>query len=225
MKIINPRSLAATIDVINEAYFYGKVLKKSQREQTAQWIAGRQGLPGSYARMFAPTPYDFKRGIRLFTGEKMTSRAAIGHILGEESCRALILMKSFNTRIKNALQRAQRGMMGLLNRPRRNIGWYCCGTCTSAYWRHLIAGGFNNNKRRLANGIKLLKSYRDKDGSWRRFPFFYTLLALSEMNFPAARTEMRYAALRCEKYLKYARKDGTYSKRRRALAQRILEQC
>jgi hypothetical protein len=225
VKTINPRSLAATVDIVNEAYFYGKTLKKSQREQIAQWIASRQGLPGSYARMFAPTAYDFKKGIRLFTGEKMTSGAAIGHILGEETCRTLILMKSSDSKVKNALQRATRGMMSFLNRPRRNIGHYCCGTCTGAYWRHLIVGGLNNNKRRLAAGVRLLKSYRDNEGSWRRFPFFYTLLALHEMDFPAARAEMDYAALRCEKYLKYARKDGKYSMRRHMLAQRVLEQC
>lgn len=225
MKTINPRSLAATVDIVNEAYFFGKTLKKSQREQIAQWIASRQGLPGSYARMFAPTAYDFKRGIRLFTGERMTSGAAIGHILGEEACRTLILMKSSDRKVKDALQRATRGMMSFLNRPRRNIGHYCCGTCTGAYWRHLIVGGLNNNKRRLAAGIRLLKSCRNNEGSWRRFPFFYTLLALHEMNFPAARAELNYAAPHCEKYLTYARKDGKYSMRRRMLAQRVLEQC
>ena len=70
MKIINAQSLAATVDAINLATFTPEPIPRSQRLEATPWIAERQGKPGSYANMFAPTKRDFDRGIRLFTGEK-----------------------------------------------------------------------------------------------------------------------------------------------------------
>jgi hypothetical protein len=77
MKIVNPNSLAATIDAINEAYFFEKPLPKSQKEKAAKWIANRQGLPHSYRGLFAPTERDFRQGFKLFTGERVRTGGEI----------------------------------------------------------------------------------------------------------------------------------------------------
>ena len=228
MKIIHLNSLAATLDALSEIFFFGYSLSKSQRAKIAKWIAGRQGLPGSYAKMFAPTEYDFKRGIRLFTGERIRSKAATGHILGEEACRALILLNVRSTDVQVALQRATQGMLRRLapSETRGRVrGMYCCGTCTGAYWRHLAVGGLKNSKRRLATGMKVSKMYRDGTGRWRRFPFYYTLLALSEIDLPSAIAEIRYAAPVCEQYLKRSHSNDKISIRRRVLVERILKKC
>jgi hypothetical protein len=60
--------------------------------------------------MFAPTERDFRAGIRLFTGERVTSGAATSHILGEEACRALLLLNTDVKKAREALQRAIRSM-------------------------------------------------------------------------------------------------------------------
>jgi hypothetical protein len=60
--------------------------------------------------MFAPTARDYARGIRLFTGERISSGAATGHILGEEACRALFLMDADVPGARAALVRATRSM-------------------------------------------------------------------------------------------------------------------
>ena len=72
MKLVNPKSLAATIDTLNEAFFFGRKLSRSQRIEAAAWIASRQGEQGSYWGLPAPTKTDFD-GIRLFTGEKINA--------------------------------------------------------------------------------------------------------------------------------------------------------
>jgi len=224
MKLINPNSLAETLDTLNEAFFYGQPIPKSQRDKCAKWIASRQGMAGSYADMFAPTPRDFKEGARLFTGELIKSRAGTAHILGEEACRALILLKIPATNVRTALQRASLGMMTRLKQSPEK-GMYCCGICSVSLWRHLAAGGLDKSEQRLKAGLKSLKSYRDGKGKWRRFPFYYTLLALSEMEFPAAEKEMKYAVPILERFLKRSRQHDKTSKRRRLLAERILEKC
>jgi hypothetical protein len=110
MGLLNTRSLAATLDNVNEALFLGGRIPRAEARRVAGWLAGRQGLSGSYADMFAPTARDYKEGIRLFTGERITSGAATGHILGEEACRALLLLSDGVPEADRALERASRSM-------------------------------------------------------------------------------------------------------------------
>jgi len=44
MRRVESMSLAATLDAVNEAFFYGRPLAKSQREQAAKCFAGRHRL-------------------------------------------------------------------------------------------------------------------------------------------------------------------------------------
>jgi len=224
--IAHPDSLTATLDAVNEAYFYGRPPSRSQREKVAKWISGRQGLPGSYADMFAPTKSDYAEGVRLFTGEKVKTMVGMAHILGEEACRALIVLDVALTSVKNALVRASKEMAKRLRQtdyPSYRPGMYCCGRCSASLWRHLAAGGLEHGERYLAAGIKTLRSYRDGKGRWKVFPYYYTLLALSELDLPSAVREMKYAAPGCERLLKRSAKDDVFERRRRDLARKILE--
>ncbi len=85
-------------------------------------------------------------------------------------------------------------------------------------------GGLFDQDKLLAGGVRQLKKRRDGKGRWRQFPFHYTLLALSEMDFPAAIREMKYAAPSCERVAKRKPGNDIYAKRRQLLAMRILEQ-
>lgn len=225
MNLVNRDSLAATLDTINEAFFSGQPPSGGERQEAARWIAGRQGLPRAYAAMFAPTPSDFAEGVRLFTGERVRSGAGIGHILGEEACRALLLLRVSDSEVNGALERASHGMLSRLATSPRPAGMYCCRTCTPALWRHLAAGGLNDAEERLTAGMKTLKSNREGNGRWSRFPFYYTLLAVSEIDLPPAREEMRHAAPACERYLKRSASDETHDRRRRSLAETVLARC
>jgi hypothetical protein len=221
MKILYPGSLAETIDALSDAFFYGKALTKEQKEEVAKWIAGRVGMRRSYAEMPSPTDSDFEGGITLFTGDKVRTGGGTAHILGEESCRALLLLNVKKPVIKNALAAATDGMLSKLD-PGKNQGTYCCGVCSVSFWRHLLAGGLDKNERRLEAGIRALNRHRKNNGQWRRFPFHYTILALSEMDFPEALSELKYAAPVLEGIAKRAPR-GEYGKRRQDLAIRALD--
>jgi hypothetical protein len=225
MELLNTRSLAGTIDAVNDALFFGRRIPKNEASHVALWLAGRQGLPKSYAGMFAPTSKDYAEGIRLFTGERITSGAATGHILGEEACRALLLLEVDIEKARAALVRATHSMDDRLTQSeseRGRRGFFCCGACTASVWRHLAAGGLSIGRERLDAGADLLKEYRDGDGGWHRFPFHYTLLALTGMNGKSALDEMRYAAPRLEQMLKRRGRGDRFDMRRRAVAERIL---
>jgi hypothetical protein len=221
MGIVHPGSLIATVDAVNEAFFQGQAVPKAEAAKAAAWIADRQGLPGAYRGMFAPTGADFRKGATLFTGETMRSRAGCAHVMGEEACRALLLLGG-GRRAKDALSRATAWMAPQPDSPPPVPGWYCCHTCSVAMWRHLAVSPAPYAEEFLAGGIKVLKSRREKSGKWRGFPFYYTLLALTDIDLPGAREEMRFAARVCERLMKRPSRRDKFSRRRRTVLERVL---
>ncbi len=219
-------SLSRTVDTVNEAFFFERPVSAGEREAVALWIAKRRGLPGAYAEMFAPTATEQKQGIRLFTGERVGPSAGLRHISGEEASRALILLKPRSKEVKAALACATEGMLAALQRAEANRReFFCCGTCDPSLWRHISAGGLRGAEAWLTRGMTVLKAHRDGTGKWRRFPFFFTLLALTEIDLPAARRERQYAAPVCERYLARMKASNQFMVRKRMVAERILAKC
>lgn len=224
--LIDPASLSRTVDAINAAAFDGVVLSATSRRDTAKWIAARQGLPGAYAGTFAGFPAERQKGIVLFTGERITSASA-RHILGEETCRALRFLGVSDSASASALARADDGLMRCLERaaqdPRHaNPGVFCCGKCTVGLWRNLLSGGLDRQDERLRRGVGYLRSMRDGEGEWRRFPFWYTVLALTEIDAPQASRELKYAATSLELAAARLKNPATSARRRHELAKRAL---
>ena len=150
--LIHQSSLSETVDAVNDAVFFGKAMAAKDRRRVARWIAARQGLPGAYGELFAGFAPELASGIRLFTGERVTSASA-RHILGEESCRALLLLKSDEAIATAALTRAtawivERVEKATTQSPRNTPGAYCCGKCTVGLWRNILAGGLDRNASR-----------------------------------------------------------------------------
>ena len=228
MSHLNRNSLCATLDCISESLFFKKNIPESQRIAAAKWIARRQGLPGSYANMFAPAAKDTS-GIQLFTGEVVRTQAAIAHILGEESCRILTLLQVKDQQVRASLNRAVQGLVARLEEAERRgycLGTYCCGTCSAAYWRNLAIGLLARAEERLRLGLNQLKRVRKDNGTWRRFPFLYTCLALTEIGPELAKSEMQYAALYWQKNLRrFSSSESCIARRRAAVGRRLLELC
>jgi hypothetical protein len=225
--LINRTSLSQTVDAINAAQFDGRALTATERGQAARWIAGRQGLSGSYSGTFAGFPSERSRGIVLFTGERITSASA-RHILGEEASRALRLLLVRDRGVTRALEAADDGIMRCLTRaaddPRNhNPGLYCCGKCSVGLWRNLLSGGLSRREERLQRGALHLRSMRDGEHGWRRFPFWYTVLALSEMDTNEAKAELKYAAPALERAAVRPPSSSVYARRRQELAARALK--
>jgi hypothetical protein len=216
-------TLFEAINSVSEVFFFGNQVPSDHREQIAARIAERQGKPHAYADMFAPTSKEMENGIRLFTGETVRPSASLRHVYGEEACRAMILLKPHSQAANAALKRASEGMLACLRKLEPNKhGMFCCGTCDPALWRHIAVGGLEGEEDWVEFGMKALKAHRDKEGKWRRFPFFYTLLALLEYDTPEAINEMRYAARECEAYLSRAKTPTTTSLRRTTIVERVL---
>lgn len=229
MSYVDQYSLADTVDSVSQAIFMERKIPENEQVVIGKWLASRQGMPGSYAGMFAPTKADFQNGIRLFTGEKVTSRAAIAHILGEESCRILSILNIKDREIKTARDAAIDNFTSRLNDSEQRgygIGMYCCGKCSATYWRNLLVTKLPQREERLTEGMKELNKSRTGDGRWRRFPFHYACLVLTEMGTDHAKAELHYAASFWEKYMASRKNSGTeYVKRRFIVGERLLALC
>jgi hypothetical protein len=227
MNYLHRNSLGLTVDAVSEALFFGERIPARQRVAAARWVAARQGLPGSYANTFAPTQKDTV-GIHLFTGETIRTRVGTAHILGEECCRVLFLLNVRNRTVQEALTAAVHGLAARIDEAERRScppGFYCCGACSAAYWRNLAIGLLPRSEERLRLGLSELTRLRVGGGKWRRFPFFYTCLVLTEIGPHLARAEMEYAAEYWQQDLK--RLSGAkhpIARRRAAVGQRLLAQ-
>jgi len=224
--LIDRTSLSKTVDAVSAVHFSGGVLAAGERLQVAQWIAGRQGVDGSYADTFAGFPIERSKGIALFTGERITSASA-RHILGEEASRALRMLRVRDRRVTQALDAADEGLMRCLARaaadPRhRNPGLFCCGKCSVGLWRNLLSGGLDRCEERLQRGAAHLRSVRDGRQGWQAYPFWYTVLALGDMDTPEAKAELRYAAPALERTAARKTPAATFARRRHELAVRTL---
>ena len=182
---------------MNEAAFLGTAIPPKERREVARWIAARQGLPKAYGELFAGFPPECDSGIQLFTGERVTSASA-RHILGEESCRALLLLKSDDASAKAALTRAttwliERVEKAGLDSPRNNAGTYCCGKCTVGLWRNILAGGLDR-QRSTAGTWSFEAAF---DAKWQRGVAHLSLLVhRSRADGNASRRRSRRVAIR-----------------------------
>ncbi len=227
MSLLHPESLGLTLDALGSALFFGQRISAGAKREAAAWIAGRRGLPDSYAGMFAPTALDFQQGFTLFTGERIASRAGTAHILGEEASRTLRRLGQLPAVATAALGQAETNLQALLHDSRDyNKGRFCCGTCSCALWRNVASGALGGDTAFLRAGVASLSARRDGAGRWRGYPFHYALLSLSEMELPEALAELRYCAPVCERMAKrQPAEDQPYALRRYELARRVLARC
>jgi hypothetical protein len=230
--LVHPDSLGDTLHAINTALFYELPIEPAERQEAARWVAGRQGLPRSYAGMFAPTALDIAIGTLTFTGEPVVSEAGTAHLLSEEACRVLHRLGGPDLpEVTNALHSAHRAILRRMQTSQPEGIWsgvYCCGMCSVALWRHLGASRQVEDQRRVENGLFELKRQRDGKGRWKRFPFYYTLLALSELESDMVHDEVKYALPVIERALKRVERadpaaETELERRRRIIMGRLLE--
>lgn len=221
--------LSEAIDRVNAAHFWNDELSATERKQLARTISDAHAKPGAYANTFALAPSDASAGVLLFTGERAVSASA-KHISGEEACRALRLLNVADKSIRQNLHDATSSLSKCLDRAEADkehrmggsAGLFCCGRCSVAVWRHILAGGFDRHEERLRAGVSHLKQLRDGKGKWQYFPFWYTLSALVEMDAPEAIAEIDYAKSTLRRAASKTKSKDEFDRRRSEIARRAL---
>ncbi len=215
MLIVDTTSLLATLDMVSEAHLYHAPIPDSIRQDIASLIIRRQVRDGKDAGFFIPFTDESFVPFKLFTGEPLHTKLARKHIPLIETARALRFLSLDDPSIVHCLHLAKQCMSPMCYSQFCSQGE--CKTLSIAYLRYLSMDGVRGNNPGLGILLGHLENYRDGNGRWKGFPFFYCLLMLIEMELPQAIRELQYARPLC---LQLYRKDwGTdsISKRRQAI--------
>lgn len=214
-KILVSDSLQETLWRLEEVRYGFRDKSDRYVREALDWILTRQGLQKAYRNLFAPTDQDLRQGLRLPTGELIRSGAALRHILGEEALRTAI---AYGLGSSSAAKQAVKGFDQILERGARSSGTYCCHNCTIAFLRTINVVKPKEWDRILEKGLNKIREKRTNDGKWHSYPFYYTLLTLSELDIDLARAELRYASKAAERLLnRYRGNDRTSRFRKLAL--------
>ena len=194
-RLLVPESLQETVYRLEEVRQGFRKCSGKEIQEAVNWVLQRQGLKGSYRGLFAPTEKDLAEGLQTLTGEKYPGRQALtSHILGEEALRAVILWSRGS---HPAAVKALTSFKEIMDSAPG--GRYCCYNCTIGFLRALSVVKLKGSGEILGKGIGNIKRMREACGRWRGFPFYYTLLALSEMNVPSAKAELKHAGKTAQK--------------------------
>jgi len=192
--VVSPSSLAKTLWNLEEARLNGAKKSDPHLKQALGWISNRQGKPGSYREcLFAPTSKDLTELLAVPTHDCKLGKGGIMHVLGEEAVRALALWKHKSGWDHQAAITNVRDRFGLgPERSKRDPGLFCCAVCSVSRWRALAAAKPDGWEAIIADGLKhLAKNPLTSEGRWKRFPFYYTLLGLSEIPLPEVEAERK----------------------------------
>jgi hypothetical protein len=206
-RILVSSSLAETLWRLEEVKRGFRPRAEAQIREAVNWVLSRQGLTGAYRGLFAPTEKDM-RGVKLPTGEPIFS-AALRHILGEEALRTTVV---WNFGSSSTTKRARESFVHLLENvgkpPAKACGFFCCHKCTPAFLRTLTVVKPDGWEATLDKGVANIRRKGTSDGKWSGFPFYYTLLTLSEMDTPSAKVELQHASVAAKKLLnRYLKED------------------
>jgi len=186
-------------------------------EQVVEFIAGQQILYGHNAGVFVESRNVSSPQTQLYTGERLQTHLAMKNILTIESIRALVLSGSSSDIAQSSIALAD----GWLER--QCFSDFCtvgeCRYSSIAFIRYLNVLGKTDH---LENMVSKLSKFRDGKGGWKGFPYFFTLLALSEIESPIADNELNYTLPFTEQRLKRSRPDEPYRSRREEILSRVL---
>jgi hypothetical protein len=220
MLIVRPTSLAATLDLAAEAFFFSKPIPTAHCEEIAMMLISRQNHSGSNSGFFIPFTAERETPFRLFSGEQLYTDFARSHIQLIESTRLLMLLSLNKTVVDHSIQIADQRMGTICYSKFCHKGE--CKSLTIAYMRYLTTCDLKDSGSRLKPFLNKLVAYRDGKGKWNGFPFYYTLLMLSEVADPLATQELQYATPICEKQRTLNWPRDLFSIRRQAIITKAL---
>lgn len=198
-RILFADSLQETLWRLEEVRRGFRTKSQTEVDEALEWMLTRQGLPDSYRGMFAPAEADTNQGLRLLTGERVSSKASIRHILSEEALRTAFL---WGLSEAPATKRALERFKVIMETADKCNGRFCCYLCTTAFVRALFVAKPKGWESVLAKSLDMIKKKRTSDGKWHGYPYYYTLLTLSEIDAPQAEAELKHARTRAERLLK-----------------------
>lgn len=215
MIIVHPTSLTTTLDSAAEALFHQNPIPIDLRKDIATLLIHRQSQTGPNSGFFIPFTAESATHFRLFSGEQLTTEFARQHIQLIEAARILKLLGLDLSAVTKSIQIAEHRMDTMCYSKFCSKGE--CKSVTIAFMRFLNSADSEDPATRLNSFLTKLGSYRDGKGKWNGFPYYFTLLMLSEIDEPLAIQELQYAAPSFQKLSNLLTSADPISTRRQAI--------
>lgn len=231
--------LAGTVAQVNHARFFGETITQQDARAASRLIVSRYGqdIPDAIRNAARPNPrwasipksfnlteQERRRKPGTFTGEALAN-ASLRMVHSREAARALFICGAvLGDTAPEALALCESVRETANGLRKQNSPLFCCGPCTVSVWRLAGIGARVSDDAALDHLLSALRKHRDDNGAWRRFPFFYTLLALLELDHPRAAAELKYAGPACERKRKGLKPGTVIAARRIAVLDRVLSQ-
>ncbi|MFX1370122.1 MAG: hypothetical protein ACFFAY_16145 [Promethearchaeota archaeon] len=213
--------LFEALDEFNDSVQNRKLLPDAYYDSLVEMICAKQLHSGELRGTFDPGQKRLREGIFLYTGERVRTKLATRSIVSLEAGRALAVAESLNASARSALANLNTWLENQCFHDFCGSGE--CRYSTIAFLRYSASGAMKMGRGEIDSIIESLKTYRDGKGRWNGFPFYYTLLTLSELDTPAAGVELEYARPACERALKLTDATDLFSSRRKAILQKLLQ--
>jgi hypothetical protein len=194
-RVLDEASLAVTLRNLEQARLQAAGTTSCDVREALDWIVGRHGGEGAArATLFAPTMTDLCDRMALLTAEFCFGGGHSAYVVAFEASRALVLWgRTQDWPVEDTLA----GIRDKWRQHAPRIGYYCCPPCSVARWRALSAGQPAGWENAVGAGLRMLADTPLlEDGQWggkavARYPFCYTLLALSELPMEKVEAERR----------------------------------
>jgi hypothetical protein len=197
MNVISEKSLYKTVTDAALFLFDGGIFSSLEKIQLVNWILGHQNREKKF--IFYPTAADQDAGVRLFSGEKIKAKFLADNTVELETLRLLALLRPEMPEVQQLFWDANQRLFPICFANGCTVGK--CRHASIAVMRYLTASDFSGSADRLERTLGILKQHRDGDSKWKAFPFYFTLLWLTELPDDLSRDELQYARANCERIL------------------------
>jgi hypothetical protein len=197
MNITDEGNLFKTITNAAMFLFNGGSYTPSENVILTRWILSHQNRYKGF--IFYPTQADRENGIRLFSGEKPKTKFLADNAVELETLRILALIQPEALEVQQILQKANERLFRLCFANGCIQGE--CAHASIAFMRYLTAYNVNGSSDKFGQTLEILKQKRSGDGKWHDFPFFFTLLWLTDLPYSFAYDELSYSHDYCKRLL------------------------
>jgi hypothetical protein len=219
MNLVHPTSLVSTLDSAAGEFFGHRPISPAVLKELSSLLVSRQIISGPNSGFFISFTSESWTHMRLFTGETLHTEFACRHITLIEAARLLVLLSDGQGPVNKSIDLANQRMASMCYTRFCSKGE--CKPLTIAYMRYLAAGPSGEAPPQLQALLARLASYRDGKGKWQGFPFFFTLLMLTEVQDPLASQELDYASRSIVKQPPLGETKSPYAERRRSILNTI----
>lgn len=197
MNITDEGNLYKTITNAAMFLFNGSSYTPSENMLLTRWILAHQNRYKGF--IFYPTQADRENGIRLFSGEKPKTKFLANNLVELETLRTLALIQPEAPEVQQVLQKANKRLFRVCFANGCTQGE--CAHASLAFMRYLTVYNVNGSTNKFGQTLEVLKQKRSDEGKWHGFPFFFTLLWLTELPYSFAYDELSYAHDHCKRLL------------------------